>query len=114
MSSFKNIAIPSRNQPKKRSNEPGGEAVHHYVPATNTGGTARTTNANRTHRFAVGQRLSMAAGGRDISRGGAICSVVFLLPYEGGALRYRVRSDNEGFERIVDETDLLPLRDEAE
>jgi len=111
MSSFKNIAIPSRNQPKKRGNEPGGEAVHHYVPATSVDATARTTRA-KTHRFAVGQRLSMSAGGRDISRGGAICSVVFLLPYEGGALRYRVRSDNENFERIVDEADLTPVPDE--
>jgi hypothetical protein len=112
MSSFKNIAIPSRNQPKKRGNEPA--PVQHYVPATTAGVTARTAGANRTHRYVVGQRLSMAAGGRDISRGGAICSVVFLLPYEGGALRYRVRSDNENFERIVDEADLMPLRDEAE
>lgn len=109
MSSFKNIAIPSRNQTKKRGNEPSGEPIKPYVPATNTGVPIRTTVAGHKHRFAVGQRLTMASGGREISRGSAICSVVFLLPYEGGALKYRVRSDNESFERIVDETDLRPL-----
>ena len=109
MSSFKNIAIPSRNQPKKRGNEQAIESHRPYVPATNTGGGAPVSLTGRKHQFSVGQRLSMAPGGREISRGVAICSVVFLLPYEGGALRYRVRSDNEGFERIVDETDLVPI-----
>jgi len=112
MSSFKNIAIPSRNQPKKRGNEEAIEAHRPYVPATNTGNGTPVSVTGRKHRFSVGQRLSMAPGGREISRGAAICSVVFLLPYEGSALRYRVRSDNEGFERIVDENDLVPLDEE--
>jgi hypothetical protein len=56
----------------------------------------------------------MAPGGREISRGASTCSVVFLLPYEGGPLRYRVRSDSESFERIVDENDLSELPNELE
>ena len=51
----------------------------------------------------------MANGGRTISRVASVCCVVSLLPDEGGPLRYRVRSENEGFERIVDESDLSPL-----
>lgn len=112
MSSFKDIAIPSRNQIKKRGGEPQGEIVRPYVPATNTGVASRTSVTGHRHRFAVGQRLSMAPGGREISRGAALCSVVFLLPYEGGAMRYRVRSDSESFERIVNEADLMALDDE--
>lgn len=112
MSSFKNIAIPSRNQIKKRGGGQAGEATHPYVPATSIGLAVRTSVAAHRHRFAVGQRLSMAPGGRDFSREAAICSVVFLLPYEGGALRYRVHSDSENFERIVNEADLVALADE--
>lgn len=112
MPSFKDIAVPTRNQTKKRGGEAAGEATFSYVPATSIGLAARTSVAAHRHRFAVGQRLSMAPGGREISRGASLCSVVFLLPYEGGALRYRVRSDNESFERIVNEADLMPLGDE--
>lgn len=106
MQSFKDIAIPSRNQSKKRGGEQAGEATLPYVPATSVGLATRTSVAAHRHRFAVGQRLTMAPGGRDFSREAAMCRVVFLLPYEGGALRYRVRSDNENFERIVNEADL--------
>jgi hypothetical protein len=62
-----------------------------------------------THRYATGDRLAMAPGGREISRTAAACLVLALLPHEGGPLRYRVRSENETFERIVDEGDLSPL-----
>jgi hypothetical protein len=112
MSSFKNIAIPTRNQSKRRNTESGPGQVN--MPVVNAALKNRAIRVGRSHRFDVGQRLSMAPGGRDISRGASPCRVVFLLPYEGGALRYRVRSENENFERIVDETDLLPLADEAE
>lgn len=110
--SFRDIAIPSRIHAKKRRGEAAGDAVDRYVPATNTGVAARSFVTAHRHRFAVGQRLAMAPGGRDISREAALCRVVFLLPYEGGALRYRVRSDNENFERIVNEADLLALGEE--
>jgi len=113
--SFKNIAVPPRTTTKKRGqdapNPPPGLA---YAPATGEPVTTRTTRPGQTHRFAVGQRLSMAPGGRDISRGASACSVVSLLPHEGGPLRYRVRSDNENYERIIDETDLSPLPPGAE
>ena len=109
MSSFKNIAVPPRSPTRKRSGDPADVSRMAYVPATSTAVSPRSNHLNRSHQFAVGQRLSMAPGGREISRGASTCSVVFLLPFEGGALRYRVRSDNESFERIVDETDLKPL-----
>lgn len=107
---FKNIAIPPRSPTKKRPPDPPDESRHAYVPVTSAPVSSRPTRLSQSHRFGVGQRLSMAPGGREISRGASACTVVALLPYEGGPLRYRVRSDNENFERIVDEADLTPLQ----
>jgi hypothetical protein len=105
---IKDISIPSRTAAKVR--EPQSAAARApYVPATSAMAPSSRGRISHAHRFAVGQRLSMTSGSRDIARNGATCSVVFLLPYEGGALRYRVRSDSENFERIVDEGDLSPL-----
>ena len=109
--SFKTIAVPPRTPTKKRGSQPSELPRESYMPASSVTAASRAPRLSQSHRFAVGQRLSMAPGGREISRGASTCSVVFLLPYEGGALRYRVRSDNESFERIVDENDLSPLRD---
>ena len=58
------------------------------------------------HRYHVGQRLRMQSGGRNWARPETICRVLALLPVEGGPLRYRVRSEAESYERIVDEIDL--------
>ena len=112
MSSFKNIAIPPRGL--KRNGRWSGEDRQPYAPATGVSVAGRITRAGQRHRFAVGQRLAMAPGGREISRGASTCRVVFLLPYEGGPLRYRVRSDNESFERIVEENDLSELPNDPE
>jgi hypothetical protein len=114
MSSFKNIAVPPRSPTRKRSGDPPDQPRQAYMPATSVGMAPRSSQLNKVHRFAVGQRLSMAPGGREVSRGASACIVVFLLPYEGGALRYRVRSDNETYERIVDEADLKPIENGLE
>ncbi len=58
------------------------------------------------HRYHVGQRLRMQSGGRSWARPETMCRVLALLPVEGGPLRYRVRSETESYERIVDEIDL--------
>jgi hypothetical protein len=68
------------------------------------------TTPRPVHRYRVGQRLVMARGSRDIARAASMCQVVAILPHENGPLLYRVRSDNESYERIVDEIDLAPLR----
>lgn len=68
------------------------------------------TTAKPTHRYGIGQRLAMARGSRDIARPAATCQVTAIVPHETGPLLYRVRSDTESFERIVDEVDLAPLR----
>jgi hypothetical protein len=69
--------------------------------------TPRRVQPQPEHRFRVGERLRMNGGGHSVARLAAACKIVSLLPYEGrGALLYRVRSDNEAFERIVAESDL--------
>jgi len=63
--------------------------------------------AQPTHRYRIGERLTMANGGRTLSRVSASCVVIARLPYEGrGSLLYRVRSETEQFERVVPEMDL--------
>jgi len=69
--------------------------------------SARRAVAKVAHRYNVGERLHMNGGGQSVQRNASSCKVVALLPYEGyGALLYRVRSDNESFERVVAEADL--------
>ncbi len=68
---------------------------------------ARRVAQQPAHRYRVGDALRMLPGGYSSARPAAGCRVVALLPYEGhGALLYRVRSDNEAFERVVPEADL--------
>jgi hypothetical protein len=100
--SFKSIAIPSRLATKK------GGATKAYVPATSVVTTPRELRTSSGHRYAIGDRLRMASGGREIARGASACLVTAVLPNEGGPLRYRVRSDNENYDRIIEERDLSP------
>ena len=111
---FKSISEPTRNATKKRGAASDTRPPLAYVPATSTQVTNRSAGQAHEHRFAIGQRMAMAPGGREFARGAASCSIVALLPYEGGPLRYRVRSDNETYERIVDENDLSPLPSDSE
>jgi hypothetical protein len=61
-----------------------------------------------THRYKVGQILEMRASPRTSTRPAGPCEVLFLLPYEGGPILYRVRALDENTERVVDEIDLSP------
>lgn len=112
---MKSIAVPLKRR------QAAGKAKHagHPTPpadshAGGTIGEARRQPAaspvRPVHRFRVGQRLEMARGGRDIARAAGNCQVVALVPHETGPLLYRVRSDSESFERVVDEIDLAPAR----
>ena len=52
----------------------------------------------------------MRDGGRAWQRAETMCKVMALLPQEAGPLRYRVRSEMESFERVVEEIDLTSVR----
>jgi hypothetical protein len=62
------------------------------------------------HRYRIGERVRLGGGGNSIKRMESVCKVMTLMPYEGGALQYRVRSELESYERVVAETDLSPIR----
>lgn len=113
MDSFKSIAVPVTRR------QAVGKAKRATLPADDVSGNAvaefrrqapQHPTAHPVHRFHIGQRLTMARGSRDIARSAAVCQVVALLPHETGPLLYRVRSELESFERVVDEVDLAPYR----
>lgn len=53
-------------------------------------------------KFSAGERVSVLRSGGLSAPAGAY-NVVMALPRESGPQRYRVRSDGENFDRIVDE-----------
>ena len=57
----------------------------------------------------VGQRLRLLGGGNYWARNAGTCRIVSLMPFEGTALFYRVRSETESFERVVAEADLATV-----
>ena len=111
VSTFKSIAVPVTRRlgaakSRRGAQAPGADrdpVEFHRQPA-------QSATPHAVHRFQVGQRLTMARGSRDIARSAAICQVVAVLPHETGPLLYRVRSELESFERVVDEVDLAPYR----
>ncbi|MGE0740592.1 MAG: hypothetical protein AB7O98_04555 [Hyphomonadaceae bacterium] len=56
-------------------------------------------------KFGAGQRVSVARVGAASAPFGA-CRIVSVLPRERGQQQYRVRSDGEAFDRILDESRL--------
>jgi len=56
-------------------------------------------------KFSAGDRVSVARGGGVGGPSGAY-RIVGALPVESGRRQYRVRSDGEQFDRIVDESRL--------
>jgi hypothetical protein len=109
---IKSIAVPvtRRSTPKKtrRAGHPQfppdhgiggsvGEPRRHALPAA----------AQPRHKYRIGQRLRLVGSGRYWGRTSGLCKVVALMPNEGGALLYRVRSELEQFERVVAEAELV-------
>lgn len=89
------------------------------LPAPRYPGASRTERGEvvvaappvqRRHRYKTGMRLLMTPGGVTVSRQASYCKVTFVLPFEGGQLLYRVRSEIEAFERVVAEADLSPIK----
>jgi hypothetical protein len=67
-----------------------------------------SVQSGRHHRYQLGDKLSMAGSGRT-TRVSGVCTVAFLLPFEGTRVLYRVQADGEGFQRVVAESELSPL-----
>lgn len=112
MDGVKSIAVPVKRRAATKPRKAGHPSPPDDSSVAGTVGEGRKQflpkHIRPGHSYRVGQRLRMTNGGRSISRVEAYCQVVALLPNEGGPLRYRVRSDAESFERVVDEIDLSP------
>ena len=98
---MKSIAVPGTRRSAARA-APEAQPV----TAFRTEASSPRSGSTPAHRFKVGARLRMKHGGNTLARPSAYCRVVFLLPYEGGQLLYRVKSEAESFERVVAEADL--------
>ena len=60
-------------------------------------------------KFSAGQRVSIGRGGAFSSLSGSF-RIVAVLPEEAGGQKYRVRSDGELFDRVIDEARLQAVR----
>ncbi len=111
MEKYKSIAVPvTRRDAIAKTKKARPAAPSDFDGAVEFKRQPQPTTARPVHAYRVGERLAMARGSRDIARPAATCQVTAIVPHETGPLLYRVRSDAESFERIVDEIDLAPSR----
>jgi hypothetical protein len=59
-----------------------------------------------SHKFKLGQLVSIIVSRRQGAAPGGRFEIVRLLPESAGNNQYRVRSKNDGHERVVTETEL--------
>jgi hypothetical protein len=111
---IKSIAVPVTRRDAIAKRQRAGRPLQDDVPVdtklVEVRQQHRPTSARPAHRYRVGERLALGRGSTSFARPVAACKVVALVPHETGPLLYRIRSDIENFERIVDEADLAPLR----
>ena len=104
---IKSIAVPITRRQSSAARTTAAAAAAPVIRTAPTGDSPRAPTAGvARHRFGVGARLRMKQGGLSVARPASYCRVVFLLPFEGGQLFYRVKSELESFERVVAEADL--------
>lgn len=72
---------------------------------------ARSEDVMAAHKFKVGQRVIFHSPRRAV--GPSIFTVLRLLPSEGHGLSYRIKSAEEGFERVANEREMTSLHEEA-
>jgi hypothetical protein len=65
------------------------------------------------HRYSIGDLLVLKEGPVRLARSDGACKVLATLPETGGSRQYRVRFENESFDRCVAETDIDPSRSKA-
>lgn len=61
-----------------------------------------------THIYKVGQMLNLRSAPRQSNRPNGLCEVIACLPHDSGPVQYRVKSQGESNERVVEENDLSP------
>ena len=58
------------------------------------------------HKFKVGETVDFMPGRMGFPAGRRACTIVRLLPIEGGKNLYRIKCATEAFERVVPEAQL--------
>ena len=59
-----------------------------------------------SHKFKVGETVDFQPGRMGFPASNRQCTIVRLLPVEGGARLYRIKCATEAFERVVPEAQL--------
>ena len=59
-----------------------------------------------SHRYKVGQTVDYKPGRMGFPAANRECTIVRLLPVEGGSHLYRIKCASEAFERVVREVQL--------
>lgn len=73
--------------------------------------SAKLENRMAAHKFKAGERVLFHSPRRSI--GPSIVTVLRTLPTEGQGLTYRIKSVEQGFERVASEAELTSLHKEA-
>jgi hypothetical protein len=60
------------------------------------------------HLYKAGQMVQLRSAPRQSTRLSGPCEILSCLPHDKGPLLYRVKSELEGTQRVVDEVDLSP------
>ena len=71
----------------------------------------RLKTQQRAHKYLVGQTVSVLFNPVRPGAVSARFTIVTRMPVAGPSLQYRVRSENEPYERVVVEEDLLPVEE---
>jgi hypothetical protein len=62
-----------------------------------------------THLYSLGQAVTLNRGAGFISKPGDLFKVRAQLPPLGDVLQYRIKSDDEPYERVVSEIQITPV-----
>ena len=65
--------------------------------------------ASLVHQFAVGDRVSLSLASLGRSEGGDVFVIRARMPHVGIQLQYRVKAENEPYERVVTEAQVTRL-----
>jgi hypothetical protein len=76
-----------------------------------TAANIRSRNAGhdgRPHIYALGQTVRLI-GGVPIPRAAEFYRITATLPPQDGSPQYRIRADNESYERVAKQESLIPI-----
>jgi hypothetical protein len=119
LSDLKSIAVPvtrkrapakSSSKSKSKTAAPASEAsVARAAWLTPVRRMPGPTRNRTTHRFAVGDHVLVGPRTGSIPRAAGAYVIIAALPAEAGPLQYRVRNEDELYERVVVESDISEL-----